>query len=70
MKLLSAPVSNKIKAQRLFKRNVPVTTLASGLPPVVPTPYALVIAFHSPPDFDSPDFCFPDFYLPTAGNYS
>nr|GEY37229.1 hypothetical protein [Tanacetum cinerariifolium] len=33
MKLLSAPVSNKIEAQRLFKRNVPVTTLASGFPP-------------------------------------
>nr|GFB67514.1 hypothetical protein [Tanacetum cinerariifolium] len=34
-KLLSTPVSNKIKAQRLFKRNVPITTLASGFPPAV-----------------------------------
>ncbi|GJR13981.1 hypothetical protein Tco_1396893 [Tanacetum coccineum] len=29
IKLLSAPVSNKIDSYRLFKRNVPVTTLES-----------------------------------------
>nr|GFB93605.1 hypothetical protein [Tanacetum cinerariifolium] len=32
-KLLSAPISNKIEAQWLFKRKVPVTKLASGFPP-------------------------------------
>nr|GFA90714.1 hypothetical protein [Tanacetum cinerariifolium] len=32
-KLLSAPVSNKTKAYRLFRRNVPVMTLASGFVP-------------------------------------
>nr|GFC87743.1 hypothetical protein [Tanacetum cinerariifolium] len=29
------PVSNKIESQRLFKRNVPVTTLAFEFPPAI-----------------------------------
>nr|GEY72172.1 hypothetical protein [Tanacetum cinerariifolium] len=50
-KLLSAPVSNKIEAQWLFKRNVPVTTLASGFLPAVPTAYALATTFSFPARF-------------------
>nr|GFC89240.1 hypothetical protein [Tanacetum cinerariifolium] len=48
MKLLSESVSNKIEAQRLFKRNVPVKTSASRFPPAVPTTYAFATAFPFP----------------------
>nr|GEV28059.1 putative ribonuclease H-like domain-containing protein [Tanacetum cinerariifolium] len=48
-KLLSAPVSNKIEAYRLFRRNVPVTTLASGSVPARPTAYTLARALFFPP---------------------
>nr|GEW90283.1 RNA-directed DNA polymerase, eukaryota [Tanacetum cinerariifolium] len=48
-KLLSAPVSNKIEAYRLFRRNVPVTTLASGPVPARPTAYTLAGALFLPP---------------------
>nr|GFC42834.1 hypothetical protein [Tanacetum cinerariifolium] len=48
-KLLSAPVSNKIEAYRLFRRNVPVTTLDSGFVPARPTAYTLAGALFLPP---------------------
>ncbi|GKF66289.1 hypothetical protein Tco_0192806, partial [Tanacetum coccineum] len=38
-KLLSAPVSNKMEAEQLFRRNVPITTLESGFFPARPTAY-------------------------------
>ncbi|GJR95407.1 hypothetical protein Tco_0267581 [Tanacetum coccineum] len=44
-KLLSAPVSNKIEAYQLFRRNVLVTTLESGFVPAWPTAYIFARAF-------------------------
>ncbi|GJZ12268.1 hypothetical protein Tco_0547498 [Tanacetum coccineum] len=51
-KLLSAPVSNKIDAYQLFRRNVPVTTLFSEFAPALPlgissliTPVVIVLQF-------------------------
>nr|GFC47879.1 hypothetical protein [Tanacetum cinerariifolium] len=48
-KLLSAPVSNKTEAYRLFRRNVPIMTLASGSVPAWPTAYTLARALFLPP---------------------
>nr|GEW70927.1 hypothetical protein [Tanacetum cinerariifolium] len=48
-KLLSTPVSNNKEAYRLFRRNVPVTTLASGSVPARPTAYTLAGALFLPP---------------------
>nr|GEW25853.1 putative reverse transcriptase domain-containing protein [Tanacetum cinerariifolium] len=47
-KLLSAPVSNKIEAYRLFRRNVPVTTLASRSVTARPMAYTLAEALFLP----------------------
>nr|GEY55521.1 retrovirus-related Pol polyprotein from transposon TNT 1-94 [Tanacetum cinerariifolium] len=48
-KLLSAPVSNKTEAYWLFRRNIPVTTLASGYVLARPMAYTLAGALFLPP---------------------
>nr|GFB75112.1 putative reverse transcriptase domain-containing protein [Tanacetum cinerariifolium] len=51
MKLLSAPVSNKIDAYRLFKRNVPMTTFESGSLDAFPFSSAFPTAYTYPGAF-------------------
>nr|GFD16443.1 hypothetical protein [Tanacetum cinerariifolium] len=53
-KLLSAPVSNKIEAYRLFRRNVPVTTLASRSVHARPMAYTLAGALFLPDFWPDP----------------
>nr|GEU93894.1 ribonuclease H-like domain-containing protein [Tanacetum cinerariifolium] len=43
-KLLSAPVSNRIEAYRLLRRNIPVTMFESGFVPARPTVYTFAVA--------------------------